>query len=144
MEIAVAVLVTPEGEVALQRRREDSKVYAGMLSLFGGHVNKREGQVTAINRELEEELSVTPAQTRLMTLMRKKFAPVAEYERPIKVFVFHGRFPEGCTLAETDGAIEFYPLEEALQQPDLVPTARAGLQRYASSNIGSDNGIINY
>ncbi|HVX24139.1 MAG TPA: NUDIX domain-containing protein [Candidatus Saccharimonadales bacterium] len=136
IELALAVLIDAEGQVALQRRRADSKVYAGRLSLFGGHMNAGEQPLVAANRELDEELSVTFEQTRLKPLLEDEFDAVAEYADPIKVHIFQGYFPETYTIGECDGAVERYSLQDALWRSDLVPTARAGLEQYIANKRG--------
>ena len=129
IELVVAVLVDLDSRVALQRRQQKSKFYPGMLSLFGGHLEKWESPEMAINRELYEELDITPQQTRLQFMLDKFFDAVVEYVEPIRVHIFQGDLPPDHTLK--DGAMELYELSEALQLGDLVPTARAGLEHYA-------------
>lgn len=57
-EICVIWLALPDGKVALQRRDKNTNISAGLLSLFGGHVEAGETPDEAMRRELAEETSL--------------------------------------------------------------------------------------
>jgi len=57
VEVAVAVLIRPDGQVLLARRPAD-KVYAGYWEFPGGKVEPGESARDALGREIREELAV--------------------------------------------------------------------------------------
>jgi 8-oxo-dGTP pyrophosphatase MutT (NUDIX family) len=58
-EVAVALLILPDGRIVLQRRTLDAPRSPGKLGLFGGGLEQGEDRDTAAKRELGEETDLS-------------------------------------------------------------------------------------
>ena len=66
MRKCVAAFVAKEGKVLLGMRSERRSFYPNIWDVFGGHVEPNESRKDALRRELQEELGITPTQSRFL------------------------------------------------------------------------------
>ena len=59
----VSFILIEEGKVLLEKRREDKEIDPGLIMIPGGHLEDKESEEQALERELREELGVTSLQT---------------------------------------------------------------------------------
>ena len=120
MDVAVGVLINPEGRFLLTSRPA-GKVYAGYWEFPGGKVEPGETVAEALRRELHEELGITigAAQPWQVALMDYPHARVRLHF--CKVFAWRGNFEmrEGQTMAWQQ-----LPVQVAPVLPGTVPVLR--------------------
>ena len=63
-QIALAVIQDHEGRFLMETRADPSDRWFGISCIPGGHIEANESPLQALAREAEEELGITPVQTR--------------------------------------------------------------------------------
>ena len=118
-----AILINGRGQVLLQQRDDNPAIrYPGHWSLFGGTIEEGESAVTAVAREVQEEIDFT----------MKNFGLFREFVQNNKrEFAFVGELSaelEELTLSEGQGMNVFHPS----QLPDLLirPDDKETLSEY--------------
>jgi isopentenyldiphosphate isomerase len=119
------LLFDAEGELYIQRRARSKDTYPGQRDLSAtGHVRVGETEDDAAARELVEELGVRTVIRRVDTMLLR--LPAETEFATIYRCSYNGTIiPDPIELS--GGA--FYPLELAVQLPDLTPYARQILAR---------------
>jgi len=141
IDVAVGVIVRPDGQVLLGQRPE-GKPWPGWWELPGGKIEPGETVLQALARELDEEIGIrvkhaTPWVTYIhaypKSTVRLYFCRVSDWAGEP-----HGRENQAlCWLTPT----------QALTRDDLLPATYPPLRwlqlpdRYAISNVGSPDGV---
>ena len=122
--IAGVLLRLKDGHVVLNRRGKTAPVSAGLLALYGGHIEKGESPKDAARRELSEETSLKFNHDDLKFLTEFELA-----EAGIKKFYAFELMAanQDFDVDEGDGS-ETYSVEEALARKDLTASLRRTLE----------------
>ncbi len=126
VEIAVAVLRLPDGRIVFQRRGIEAPTSAGLLGLFGGHVEPEDtGSQQTIIRELDEEISLDIASLSPQYINSFEYdADVGKGPNHYKFSAYEVAVPtEKFEVYEGVGS-EVYTRDEALTRDDLTISAR--------------------
>jgi 8-oxo-dGTP pyrophosphatase MutT (NUDIX family) len=122
-DAAAALLVLDDGRYLLQLRDDLPHIwYPGHWGLFGGSVDPEEDAVTALRRELHEELDLEMADARLFVRFEYDLTPIGlgryfreYYEVPVTLAAFD-------RLILREGAdMRALPGDEALALPRISP-----------------------
>jgi 8-oxo-dGTP pyrophosphatase MutT (NUDIX family) len=130
-EIAVAILVLPDGRYVLQRRTYDAPIAPGLLGLFGGHIEAGETPLEAICRELAEETSLDISSLSL-SRKRKILVPAsANFGRDRIFHIFEANIAsDNFKVFEGVGA-ESYSKDELLSRDDVSETVQRTIKKDA-------------
>ena len=94
LHVAVAAIVSADGRVLISRRPE--RVHQGGLWEFpGGKVEPGEDTETALARELQEELAITPTQTAPLVQVHHDYPDLSVFLDVLLVSSFEGE-PHGA------------------------------------------------
>lgn len=98
-EVAVGVLIAPDGALLLSTRPE-GKPYAGYWEFPGGKIEAGETVVEALRRELQEELGITIAGAEVWRVTEHDYPHALVRLHWCKVFQWEGDFEmrEGQTM----------------------------------------------
>ncbi|WP_295523892.1 NUDIX domain-containing protein [uncultured Pseudacidovorax sp.] len=98
-EVAVGVLIAPDGTLLLSTRPE-GKPYAGYWEFPGGKIEAGETVVEALRRELQEELGITIAAAEVWRVTEHDYPHALVRLHWCKVFQWEGDFEmrEGQTM----------------------------------------------
>ena len=125
INIAGILLKLPDGQVILNRRGKAAPVSAGLLALYGGHIEQGETPVEAASRELLEETSIKFNLNDLVHLFDFK---ISAEGRPRKFYVFELKVDsQNFAVYEGKGS-EVYKIEDVLIREDLAPSLRKTLK----------------
>ncbi len=120
MRDVVNALLIREGTVLLARRSPRRKAYSGLWSFPGGHVEKGESLVEALDRELREEVGVAPTDFRLLRSMAD---PNAKVDDPVTYHVYAVTAWQGGEPAMRDDEhteLRWFKQAAAISLPDLA------------------------
>ncbi len=121
-----AVILTHDHQLLLQQRPENWGKHAGVLNIFGGHVEQNETVLEGLARELHEELGaiVRPEEVLFIGALTEDWTDHAEC---VHIHFWHDKNQTitGCYEAE---AHYYKTVEEALQHPKIMPYAAWALQ----------------
>lgn len=131
-KVAVARLRTKDGsKYLLQRRNHKTNLFPGGLGFFGGHIEEDESPEDCIRRELEEETSLDLGEISLEPTVAMAVLPERTGgEHIVEIHVFDALVHDAGFDVNEDAQLELHTMEEALAQPDLIPTTR-----YVMENI---------
>jgi 8-oxo-dGTP diphosphatase len=116
----VNALLIREGTVLLARRSPRRKTYPGLWSFPGGHVETGESLVEALDRELREEVGISPIDYRLLESIAD---PNAAPEDPVCYYMYavtawQGGEPSILDAEHTE--LRWFKRAEAISLPDLA------------------------
>ncbi len=124
--LADCVILTQDGKILMQQRPENWGNHAGVLNIFGGHVEDGESIMQSLVRELHEELGAQVNSDDVVFL-----GAVSEedtnYTELVHVHFWHDKQGTitGCYEAEER---RFNTIEEGLAHPKIMDYARWALQ----------------
>lgn len=128
---AHAILVDFEGKLILQNRENKPKIdNPGMITMFGGTVNKSETVEEGLKRELKEELEFYPVDGNikyLNTYSKTKEKDGIEYS--INVFIVRNVNIKNLRLKEGAGFVHDFP-DNVLNNPKLTRICRLAVQDF--------------
>lgn len=131
--LADCVVLTQGGKILMQQRPENWGRYAGVLNIFGGHVDKGETIIGALVRELHEELGarVDPADVILVGVVTEEETGHTE---AVHVHFWHDKHGTitGCYEAE---ARSYDSIHDALAHPKIMDYARWALLECQSRGL---------
>jgi 8-oxo-dGTP pyrophosphatase MutT (NUDIX family) len=123
-EVAVWILVLPDGRIVLQRRTKDAKHSPGLLGLFGGHLEPGEMHEEAAIRELQEETSLDVMQLPkryLLDIRRIKNGDDALFH------IYEARVETAEFEVFEGQRAEIYTVRKALQRNDVSGATKQAL-----------------
>lgn len=126
LTVVALALLDDEGRVLMQRRPA-ARAHGGLWEFPGGKVEAGEGPVTALVREIAEELAITIAAADLVPLTFAA-SPADEGTRPLVLLLYTCRRWQGEPVPEPGAELAWVETEalEALAMPPLdVPLAAA-------------------
>lgn len=127
-QLADCVVLTHDKKIYLQRRPDTWGKHAGVVNLFGGHVEEGENATQAVIRELNEETGgiIEPKYLVFVGAVTEGWTNHTEI---VHVYFWHDtkNTITGCYEAEP---ISFDTVEEALAHPKLMDYARWALTEY--------------
>jgi 8-oxo-dGTP pyrophosphatase MutT (NUDIX family) len=121
-QLAVTILVLPDGKFVFQRRGSKAPVAPNELGLFGGNLENGETPIEAVRRELGEETSLPVEKLAFTQLANFEIQDGSAETRRFYVF----RTPIDTSdfdVFEGERA-EIYSRSEALARSDLTVTTR--------------------
>ena len=133
MHLADCVIVTKDNRLLLQMRPADWKKHAGVVNLFGGHVEEGEAVIQALIRELAEETGAQ-AQERDILFIGAVSESFTSHTELVHIHFWHDKNATitGCYEAE---AVMYDKLDEALAHPRLMDYARWALEECQKRNL---------
>ena len=120
------VVLTHDNRLYMQRRPENWGRHAGVVNIFGGHVEQGETPAQAVIRELNEETGARINEKELLFI-----GAVTEgwtnHKDLVHIYFWHDKNNtiKGCYEAES---ISFVTPEEAMAHPRIMDYARWALQ----------------
>ena len=121
VHLADCVILTRDGKILMQQRPESWGKFAGVLNIFGGHVEENEAVIDGLIRELNEELGakVKPEDVVFISALTEEFTNHTEV---VHVHFWHDKQGTitGCYEAE---AVEYNTLDEALSHLKIMDYA---------------------
>jgi 8-oxo-dGTP pyrophosphatase MutT (NUDIX family) len=130
-EIAVAILVLPDGRYVLQRRTYDAPIAPGLLGLFGGHIEAGETPLEAICRELAEETSLDISSLSLSRKSKILVPASTNFDRDRIFYIFEANIAsDNFKVFEGVGA-ESYSKDELLSRDDVSETVQRTIKKDA-------------
>ena len=130
-----AILILPSDELVLQRRRKHTH-FGEYLGFYGGSVEGQETPLQALERELQEETDLDPAQLYLRQI--DEYPLQVSPERSLHFFAFLGRLSRAGFTDLDGGSPETYSFSELTTRQDLTPGSRAMINRLQQR---SNNGL---
>ena len=121
--VCVGGLLVRDGRVLLGLRSARREHYPDVWDVFGGHARTGESPHHALDRELQEELGVTPTSVSLLHIA-EQFGPVESYEYRIYLITAWVGTPENRQPEEHD--------EICWVSPEQFDTMRLAHPAYAS------------
>lgn len=124
--VVAAALIAPDGKILMQKRRAGG-AHGGLWEFPGGKIEARESPITALIRELSEELGIVVTQDSLIPagFAVEDFSP--EIARlPIAIFLYTCRNWQGevqCLDGEAIGWFASYAIADLEMPPLDVPLA---------------------
>lgn len=131
MKVAVALLKSADGQkIYLQRRHDRTPHYPGGLSFFGGQfIEGQETPEEAVQRELQEETTLNIGEIGLRHMVSFTGLPeLVQQNDPVEVHAFEGIVTDSFDAREGAG-LELFTVQEALRQPNMVPTTKHVLEQ---------------
>ena len=125
---SVAVLELPNSSICLQRREDSAPNNAGMLTLFGGHLEGDETPLDCMERELLEEISLI-VDGKSINHLFDHTATIAG--RIVTLHCFLVKVPLDDFEVYEGAGTETYTVDEILSRNDVVEVDRDIIQRYA-------------
>ena len=127
-----ALLVTPEGQIILQKRDINPNIVnSGKISIFGGTLKANDDLLTGLKRELMEELELNIdnySLDKLGTYIKTKELDGVNYT--IHIYTVENVDPASLHLHEGAGFVINKP-EELLKNPALTRITKLALEDYA-------------
>jgi 8-oxo-dGTP diphosphatase len=114
--VVAAALVDRDGRVLMQRRPDDRQ-HGGLWEFPGGKLERGEGAIDALVRELREELAITVSPEACLPL---GFAISDAGTRPVVLLLFGCRAWQGDAISQEAAQIAWYR-PEALQTLAMPP-----------------------
>lgn len=139
-QLADCVLLTQDGKLYMQRRPENWSKHAGVVNLFGGHVESDETPAQAVIRELKEETGAD-IQERDIVFIGAITEGWTNHTEIVHVYFWHDKEGTltGCYEAEP---IIFDTVEDALAHPKIMEYAKWALveckKRYYLRSLSYD------
>lgn len=124
-QLADCVVLTHDGKLYMQRRPESWGKHAGVVNIFGGHVEQGEMPTQAVIRELNEETGAQIKEKELLFV-----GAITEgwtnHSEIVHVYFWHDKHKTitGCYEAEP---ITFDTLKEAVAHPKIMDYAKWAL-----------------
>lgn len=124
--LADCVVLTRDGKILMQQRPENWGRHAGVLNIFGGHVEEGETVIQGLVRELNEELGSTVLEDDLIFI-----GAITEdwtgHTELVHVYFWHDKHGTitGCYEAE---AREYSSVNDALAHPKIMDYAAWALK----------------
>jgi 8-oxo-dGTP diphosphatase len=116
---AGVIFLTKDGQVVLQRRDAKAPTSPNKLGLFGGHLNRGEGPIDAIVREVHEETSVPLEEISYQFIGKVNVPPSPGHDTWNPFYIFKATLKdEHFRVFEGRGA-EKHELKELLRRTDL-------------------------
>jgi 8-oxo-dGTP diphosphatase len=126
-----AALIVQSGKILLGLRSATRTFYPGVWDLFGGHVEAGERHEQTLNRELQEELGITPTEWRFLETLRLPLATLPPALMTVHLYLVtawtgtpYNRQPEEHSV------IHWFSQEEAKQLPLADPIYPSLFERY--------------
>lgn len=126
-QMADCVILTQNRKILLQERPANWETMPGVLSLFGGHVEKGETIMEALVRELEEELGARIEKKDAMFLGAVT-EDITGHSELIHVYFWHDR--DGTITGCFEALPKYFDdVEQALSHPEMMDYAKWALSR---------------
>ncbi|MBU6475037.1 MAG: NUDIX domain-containing protein [Alphaproteobacteria bacterium] len=124
-KLADCVVLTHEGKLYLQRRPENWGSHAGVINLFGGHVEAGETAEQGVIRELNEETGARIAPEDLV-FIDAVTEGMTQHAEIVHIYFWQDKAKTitGCHEAEP---VTFDTVDAALAHPKIVPYAAGAL-----------------
>ncbi len=121
VHLADCVVLTKNNKILMQQRPENWGKHAGVLNIFGGHVEDGEKVMDALIRELNEELGAI-VKSQDVTFVGALTEDFTNHKEVVHVHFWHDKEGTitGCYEAE---AVEYDNIENALQHPKIMDYA---------------------
>lgn len=124
--LADCVILTRDKKILMQQRPETWGKHAGVLNIFGGHVEVGEAVIEGLIRELREELGATvnPEDVVFIGAITEEFTNHTEI---VHIHFWHDKDGTitGCYEAESK---EYASVKDALEHPKIMDYATWALQ----------------
>lgn len=131
--LADCVILTHDNKILMQQRPANWGKYAGVLNIFGGHVEDGEGVTQALVRELHEELGarVDPADILFIGAVTEE---ETNHTEVVHIHFWHDKHATitGCYEAEDR---RYDTIEDALAHPKIMDYARWALLRARAQGL---------
>jgi ADP-ribose pyrophosphatase YjhB (NUDIX family) len=131
IQIAGVLLRLPDGKIVVNRRGKTAPVSAGLLALYGGHIETGEQPLDAAARELSEETSLKYNAKDLKFLAEYKITTEGRLRKFHAFELEIGN--EYFDVYEGDGS-EVYTVEGALARQDITASLRKCLTILSEKN----------
>ncbi|MCI5060920.1 MAG: NUDIX hydrolase [Alphaproteobacteria bacterium] len=131
--LADCVILTKNNRLLMQQRPDNWKNHAGVLNIFGGHIEKGETIQDGLIRELREELGavVKPKDVTFIGTITEDWT---NHTEAVHIHFWHDKEGTitGCYECE---AIEYNSAEEALKHPKIMDYAAWALNQCKTLNL---------
>lgn len=128
---AHAILIDTKGRIILQQRDSNPKIdNPGMITMFGGTINKSETEIQGLKRELREELEFVPNDhdiKKLNTYFKTKEKDGIEYS--INVFIIKNVDIKNLKMNEGAGLVHDFP-KTIITNPKLTRICKLAIQDF--------------
>jgi 8-oxo-dGTP pyrophosphatase MutT (NUDIX family) len=123
-ELTVILFKLPDGRYVFQRRTGDAPYGPGLLSTFGGWLEKGETVKEGLLREIEEEVSLDTQKLKIRKVMDLVFPASEDFDRDRSFHIFEADIPSmDFEVYEGQGA-EAYTPKVLLERQDVTGGAR--------------------
>ena len=128
-----ALLITSEGKIILQQRENKAGIVnPGLISMFGGTIEKDEELLIGLKRELREELDLEVADNKVLMLgTYYKTKEIDNVDYTIHVYVVLGVDKTSLNLHEGSGFV-IDTCSRLLKNNRLTRITKLALEEYAS------------
>lgn len=134
-ELAVALLIAPDGRIILQRRGKSAKISAGKLGFFGGHIEEGETPREACIRELSEETLLPVGDLSIGKIGFFEVSASSEVSYDRRFYLFKVKCPDTHIEDREGEGAEVYSLEELRNRNDLSAAVQNALQQIEEGDL---------
>lgn len=127
-----ALLQTNSGKFIFQKRDANPKYNPGMIAPFGGGINKNESPISALKRELNEELGIANIEKGEIQEIGN-FESHNQPEKYIKLFYVHSVEENDLILKEGEEIVEL-DLKEALKNNLVTDFTKIVIRQFTKSS----------
>lgn len=119
MQVAIALLVSPNRDAVFLSLRPDHKPHGGLWELPGGKVESQETLWQGLSRELQEELGIIPTAGELISELDYSYPTYTVYLKTFQVTAWQGE------LYGREGQVcQWVPIHELANYPMPSGTCR--------------------
>lgn len=137
-QMAVAFLINEEDKILLLQKKQNERMFSGLLVPIGGNIEKDELNIpeVACLREIEEETVLNSSEINKIQLRYIVHRLVHNKEIRIQ-YVFFGKLSKNITLIDSDeGSLEWFNYD-GIEEQNVTATTIETLKHYY--NIGKFN-----
>ncbi len=133
VHLADCIILTHDHKLLMQQRPESWGQYAGVLNIFGGHVEENETVLKGLIREIREETGGIIRQEDL-TFIGAITEAFTNYTELVHVYFWHDRHKTitGCYEAES---VTYDRVEDALAHPKIMDYTVWALKEAQKKNL---------
>lgn len=118
-----------DGNVLMEKRPDDARVYPGVWDTPGGHVESNETPEETLIREMDEELGIKPTQFQLGAVLDDVDPGTGRFYRH---FIYIIDAWEGEPASRENRTIQWFSVAEALQLDALNPLMGYALKDFVA------------
>ena len=114
----------PDNKLVLQRRTKDAPYGAGLLGIFGGHVEANETPDQCVLREIKEETNLNTDKLGLRSITNFILPASKDFNKDRHFFLYEGNIDDDTFDVYEGDRAEAYTINELKNRDDLTGSAR--------------------